>query len=122
MKDKADSNVLYHIAEALDWEKSQADVYVPSGYESEGFIHLSLAEQVPGTYKRYYTGKSNLMLLTIQISSANKAHLKFEDFTGRGEEFPHLYRPLQKSDIVSISEIPKDSEAALGFLKRVMAS
>lgn len=122
MQDNPKSDLLYHIAETCEWEKSKGGIYVPSGYQSEGFIHLSLGNQLQNTYKRYYLGKSGLLLLTVCISDANKAHLKFEDFTGRGEFFPHFYMPLQKSDIVSVSEISEKSVKALDFLNRVMAT
>jgi uncharacterized protein (DUF952 family) len=81
---------LYHLAEAAEWNAAQ-QVYEPSGFATEGFIHLSSADQVGPTFGRYYSGRTDLVRLSIDESHELVApHLVWESLVG-GELFPHLY-------------------------------
>jgi uncharacterized protein (DUF952 family) len=98
--------MLFHIATQHDWDTHATnDVYIPQGFASEGFIHLSTEQQVPGVLQRYYQGRTDLLLLTIDETKI-KGLLKYEPSTG-GELYPHLYGALNKSAIVKIETIEK---------------
>lgn len=117
------SRLFYHIARLEEWQASEQGVYIPTGFESEGFIHLSFATQLAKTYNRYYEGQTGLALLTIRLNTVSFGNLKVEDLTGRGEVFPHLYAPLTKAEVTAVQQIPSEGGAAAAeFFSRVMAS
>jgi len=87
---------LFHIITAEAWAEAEAlGTYAPPSLSSEGFIHLSTAEQVPGTLARFYAGVPDLLLLSVEVSDA-----VFEE-VGHGT-FPHLYRPLATTEVVAV--------------------
>ena len=91
---------IHHLASAEDWARRTAEHYEPAGLADEGFIHLCTADQLSGVVERYYQGRSDLTLLTVDTSAVD-AELIWEDLTGRGEAFPHVYGPLNLSSVVS---------------------
>ena len=68
----------------------------------DGFIHFSSEEQVKETLKKYYLNQKNLMLL--KVDTLKLDHLIWEQ-TSDGNMFPHLYSPLELSNIIEESEI-----------------
>jgi uncharacterized protein (DUF952 family) len=68
----------------------------------DGFIHFSGEEQVEGTLKKYYSNKKNLILLKVETLKLD--HLIWEQASD-GNMFPHLYSPLDLSNIVEEFEI-----------------
>lgn len=97
-------SLIYHIVPAADWAQ-QADqpTYEAGSLQTEGFIHLSQQEQVAGTLRRYYTNVPDLLLLHVDTDKLMH-ELKYEVATN-GEQFPHLYGPLNKEAIVAIEPI-----------------
>lgn len=71
---------------------------------ADGFIHLSDGSQVAETAKRHFSGQKNLMLLALQAGKLG-ASLKWEP-SRNGALFPHLYRPLQREDLVWAKALP----------------
>lgn len=97
---------LCHLVAEAVWRKAQqAGVYRPITLQTEGFIHCSLPEQVDAVASRYYAGCSDLLLVTID-SDAARAPLVFEDTTGSGEQFPHLYGPLNLDAVIRVHSYP----------------
>ncbi len=78
---------------------------------ADGFIHLSTADQAPGTTARHFAGESGLWLLAIESDSVDTA-LKWEP-SRNGGLFPHLYATLRLSDIVWAKPLP---DAPVGHL------
>ena len=68
----------------------------------DGFIHFSGEEQVEGTLKKYYSNEKNLILLKVETLKLD--HLIWEQASD-GNMFPHLYSPLDLSNIVEEFEI-----------------
>ncbi len=64
---------------------------------TDGYIHISTAEQVQGTLDKHFAGEGDLWLLALD-SAALDADLKWEPSRG-GALFPHLYRDLKSSDV-----------------------
>lgn len=86
--------LLYHIVEPDYWQTFlDKDHYVPAGYEAEGFIHLSLKEQIDGTLAKFYPEATELMILIIPEKPVRQ-HLKYEPGGSAGELFPHIYAPI----------------------------
>jgi uncharacterized protein (DUF952 family) len=92
---------LLHIAEADAWAAgAAAGLYAPESLASEGFVHCSTPEQVVATGRRYYAGRTGLLLLSIDSSRA-AVPLKWEPGP-TGELFPHLYGSIPTAAVVSV--------------------
>ncbi|MDP5171571.1 MAG: DUF952 domain-containing protein [Bacteroidia bacterium] len=86
--------ILYHLVEPKYWEKFlNSDFYTPPTYAQEGFIHLSLREQLDGTLARHYPEAKELVVLLIS-ERVVMDHLKYEPGGPNGELFPHYYGEL----------------------------
>ncbi len=82
---------LVHLASPNAWEEAQAaGVYCPPSLDTEGFIHLSRPDQVPGVAQQFYAGRK-LVALWIRAAAIGEA-LRWEEV--EGDLFPHLYGPL----------------------------
>jgi uncharacterized protein (DUF952 family) len=82
----------FHIATRAAWAQAQAaGEYRPASLQSEGFIHLSLPEQVVATANRFFRGQRDLVLLQIEVGLL-RAPIRME--MADGQQFPHLYGPL----------------------------
>jgi uncharacterized protein (DUF952 family) len=68
----------------------------------DGFIHFSGEEQVEGTLKKYYLNQKDLILLKVETLKLD--HLIWEQASD-GNMFPHLYSPLDISNVVDEIEI-----------------
>jgi uncharacterized protein (DUF952 family) len=86
--------MIYHIALPPCWQAAIADgVYTPPGFAADGFIHCCTAEQIAGVIDRYFRGEANLLVLSID-PQAVAAEIRWEDLTGSGVAYPHIYGPL----------------------------
>lgn len=82
---------LYRLARSADWHAAVTEGFY-RGVDhdaADGFIHMSTADQVPGTAKRFYHGLDDVILLTLDRDSLD-AEIKMEA-SSHGELFPHLY-------------------------------
>jgi len=93
---------IYHVTTRAEWERAQAQgFYEAASLASEGFIHASADErQVQGVLQRYFAGQSDLVQLTIDPSKLVH-ELKWELAPSVGEEFPHIYGPLNVDAVVA---------------------
>ena len=73
----------------------------------DGFIHFSGEEQVKKTLKKYYSNQKELVLLKVDALKLND--LIWEQASD-GSMFPHLYSPLDFSNVVDEFEINLDEE------------
>jgi uncharacterized protein (DUF952 family) len=97
--------MIYHVIAASDWQKAQQQgFYEAPSLTAEGFIHCSKKEQVAGVLERYYSGKSDLLLLHIDETRLT-APLKYELSPSVNEEFPHIFGALNTDAVVEIEKI-----------------
>lgn len=101
--------MLYHLAARAEWESAlAAGSYRRStldrSLEEEGYIHCSFAAQVQGVADRYYRGRPDIVLLTIDPARLT-APTQVEDL-GSGEAYPHVYGPLDVDAVVRVDEVP----------------
>jgi phosphoglycolate phosphatase len=92
---------IFHLAERAVWDGA-ADTYAPPTLATEGFIHCSSAAQVEATANRYYAGRRDLLLLTIdpvQIPSAIRWEPPVDPT--RHSRFPHVYGPIPRRAITT---------------------
>jgi uncharacterized protein (DUF952 family) len=106
--------ILYHITSEKEWLAAQVlGEYFPADYAKDGFIHCSKREQVLKTAKRFYAGKTGLVLLKID-SDKLSARVEVENLDGGEELFPHIYGPLATSAVVNCASLFENSDQ--GFL------
>ena len=97
--------LIFHIADAGDWEQARAQgEYRVASLDSEGFIHLSTAQQVVPVANRFYTEIAGLVLLVVD-SQRLSADLRYEPpvpAENTDALFPHLYGPLNLDAVVDV--------------------
>ncbi|MCV6595162.1 MAG: DUF952 domain-containing protein [Silicimonas sp.] len=71
---------------------------------ADGYVHFSTAEQVEETVAKHFAGAGDLKLLVLEAEALGEA-LKWEVSRG-GALFPHLYRELRESDVMSVHDLP----------------
>ena len=88
--------LIFKIVPRPEWEAA-GDIYAGSANDrADGFLHFSMAPQLPTTLRLYYAGQRDLLLISVD-SDTVAADLKFEPAPSRGEDFPHLFAPLLRS-------------------------
>ena len=68
----------------------------------DGFIHFSGEDQVKSTLKKFYLNQKGLILL--KVDTLKLDHLLWEQASD-GNMFPHLYSPLDMTNVVDEIEI-----------------
>lgn len=76
--------------------------------EMEGFLHMSTPAQVVESAARHYRGVPDLVLLCIEVDRLT-APLRYEFASARGEEFPHLYGPLNLDAVTAVVDLVEDA-------------
>lgn len=96
----------YKILRSPEWEAFAAKGHFAGSPVdlTDGYIHLSTAEQVQETAMRHFAGEEELVLLTLDKTRLTPA-LKWEPSRG-GELFPHLYRELAIEDVIFYQDLP----------------
>ncbi|HEY6560187.1 MAG TPA: DUF952 domain-containing protein [Polyangiaceae bacterium] len=102
---------VYKICPRAAWhEAEQEGAYRGSADDRrDGFIHLSTASQVPGTAAKYFQGRTDLLLVAVDVSALS-ASLRYEPARG-GELFPHLYADLAVTAVRWVKDLPWDGDA-----------
>jgi uncharacterized protein (DUF952 family) len=97
---------LYKIMSEQEWETAQAQgIYEGSEVDrKDGFIHLSAAHQVRTTAQKHFSGRTDLLLVSVLEKNLGK-NLKWEASRG-GDLFPHIYGPLQPDAISEVVPLP----------------
>ncbi|MFK7819518.1 MAG: sulfurtransferase, partial [Planctomycetaceae bacterium] len=98
--DSMNDDLIYKICPTELWgEAQEAGVFTGAPIDlRDGYIHFSTAGQLAETAGKHFADQHNLLLLTIAAHSLGD-DLKWEPSRG-GALFPHLYAPLQLSDVV----------------------
>jgi uncharacterized protein (DUF952 family) len=106
---------ILHITTADDWEAAEdaGELTTPS-LEEEGFIHCSTAEQVEETANRIFEGSGDLLLLEVE-TDALTSELKWERATDVGDDFPHIYGPLNVDAVVGTIDLPMEAGGSYSF-------
>ena len=102
----ADETIL-HITTDADWGTAQADgELVTPSLDEEGFIHCSTFAQLEATANRIFRGSGDLLLLEVDVEQLT-APLKWERATDVGDEFPHIYGPLNLDAVIGTQPLPQ---------------
>ena len=70
---------------------------------ADGYVHFSTADQAEENVAKHFAGETGLKLLKVD-ADALEAYLKWEPSRG-GALFPHLYRALRASDVLSAHDL-----------------
>lgn len=104
-----DAPKIYHLALAGEWDPSVGEYRgstVGRTLAEEGFVHCSTAEQVQDTADRFYAGRSDVVLLTIDPRLV-AAEIRLE------AGFPHLYGPVPTAAVVAAAPVPLGPDGRL---------
>ena len=98
--------VLYKIMSRQDWEAAQANgLYEGSEVDRrDGFIHLSASHQVRATAQKHFSGKTDLLLISVGEEALGQS-LKWEVSRG-GDLFPHIHGALPLSAVNEVNPLP----------------
>lgn len=77
--------------------------------EKEGSVHLCTRNQVVGVLERSFEAYERVWILKCPLGRVVR-DLRWEP-AGEVEEFPHLFRPLERADVDSWGNIVKDTES-----------
>ncbi|MEU4773263.1 DUF952 domain-containing protein [Micromonospora sp. NPDC023644] len=104
--------MIYKLLTTVEWDDALAAGHFDGTAmdRQSGFIHLSGADQVVGTARRYFAGATGLTLLTVDPDRLGDA-LRWEP-SRDGALFPHLYGPLPVPAVVAADALPADLPAA----------
>jgi uncharacterized protein (DUF952 family) len=98
--------MIYHVSTTSDWQKAQSNGYFEvESLQKEGFIHMSLHDQVAGVLSRYYTNCPEKLLLLHVDESKLTAPLQYDFSESMQQEFPHIYGKLNLDAVVKVEEI-----------------
>ena len=112
--------MLFHITTRIAWDHAQAArEYRAPSLASEGFIHLSTDEQWRHTLYRFYRTERDLVILQIDPARLG-SELRFEP--ADGEQFPHLYGPLEVGAVTRVRDAPCVLAQPPGFTDRLVAA
>ncbi len=100
--------LIYKILPASLWDEAvRSGVFKGAGIDlADGYIHFSTADQMRETAAKHFAGQADLVLFAVDGDTLGPA-LKFELSRG-GDLFPHLYAPLDVSDISWVKPLPLD--------------
>ena len=95
---------VYKICTKPEWQKIKSKGQLMGSKKDleDGYIHFSGGDQVAGTLKRFYQNQKDLILL--KVDTLKLDHLVWEQASD-GIMFPHLYTPLDISNVVDEFDI-----------------
>ena len=99
---EAGSGVILHITTMTDWEQAvRVGEFCPDSLAADGFIHCSTAEQMAATANRHYPGRTDMVLLVVDEGLV-ESEIVWEDTSGKGEDYPHIYGALNPAAVVAV--------------------
>jgi uncharacterized protein (DUF952 family) len=95
---------VYKICTKAEWQaiKNKGQLTGSKKDLEDGYIHFSGDDQVAGTLKKFYQNQKDLILL--KVDTLKLDHLVWEQASG-GTMFPHLYSPLDISNVIDEYDI-----------------
>jgi uncharacterized protein (DUF952 family) len=75
--------------------------------ETDGFVHLSAADQVHETARRHFASQTSLVLIALESERLNEGTLRWEPSRG-GALFPHVYGDVPLGAVLSVHALVGD--------------
>ena len=90
----------YKILTSDQWSQFQADgVFHGAPVDlTDGYIHMSAADQVAGTLDKHFSGQTALVIAEVDLAVLGDS-IKWEASRG-GALFPHIYGPLPMAAVM----------------------
>lgn len=82
-------------------------IYIGDTFSEQGFIHCCLPNQVDAVIKKWFPGRDDIKLLSIDTEKLS-ANLVLENLEGGEELFPHIYGPLNMDAVVETMTVKKE--------------
>jgi uncharacterized protein (DUF952 family) len=113
LKNRYVPRVLFHIAEASDWQAAQVrgDYRVSTRGRTladEGFVHAARRGQVLGVAEAFYADAGPLLLLS--IDPARLSSPVRDDEVAPGMVFPHIYGPIDLDAVVAVAPLDRGAD------------
>ncbi|MEP6819950.1 MAG: DUF952 domain-containing protein [bacterium] len=100
--------IIFHIARRNAWasreDQSGVGFYRPEMLPVDGFVHCSTHDQVIKVADARFRGQAGLVLLCIDTDKV-KAPIRYENFEGGQELFPHIYGEINYEAVVQVAEL-----------------
>lgn len=93
-----DHTPILHLTTEDAWESAGA-LFVPPDLDAEGFVHCSAPHQIAAVADARFEGRTDLVALTIDPTQLS-APIVWEDLADEGDEFPHVYGPIERSAVI----------------------
>lgn len=94
--------IIYHITTDAAWNLArEVGQYTVPSLKEEGFIHCSQESQLADVKQRYYAGRNDLLLLSIDTDKLT-SQVIFEWSPSVQDTFPHVYGPIDFESVVEI--------------------
>ncbi len=77
--------------------------------ENDGFIHCSDIDQVIEVADNLFDGEKDLVILCIDEERVDP-ELVYEDCYDSGEEYPHIYGPIDTDAILEVYKFERNEE------------
>ncbi|WP_297515995.1 DUF952 domain-containing protein [uncultured Caulobacter sp.] len=102
--------LIYKILSRAEWDAAKAAGQFDGSAvdRADGFIHFSAADQAQETAAKWFQGQADLVLLGVEAEALGSS-LKWEASRG-GALFPHLYRPLRVSEVLTEAALVLDAD------------
>lgn len=78
---------------------------------ADGFIHLSTAEQLPGTLDKHFAGHADVHIAAVDLAALGDA-VKWEPSRG-GDLFPHVYADLPLGAVMAHAPLEREENGVL---------
>jgi len=102
--------MIIHITYKESWARAkEKGVYTTKTLQEEGFIHCSREHQVIKVANYMFKGMSGLVLLFIDEDKVH-SEVRYEGLNGNGEEYPHIYGPLNLDAVQYICDFIPDEK------------
>ncbi|MCV7290067.1 DUF952 domain-containing protein [Mycolicibacterium wolinskyi] len=96
--------VLVHLCSADEWQAArESGAHRPDSLTTQGFVHLSAPEQVHLPANRLYAGRTDLLMLQIDLAKLSDP-VRWEPGVPTDPDamlFPHLYGPLPVAAVMT---------------------
>lgn len=108
---------IYHIIKPEWWSNFEnKDHYVSETLEQEGFIHCSTEAQLLPTCNRHFNGINELIILKLDTNKLT-SKLIYELAPSVGQEFPHIYGPINLDAVVEQNKLVRNSDLSFEMTK-----
>jgi len=110
MVETSESELIYHIALAVDWARARELGSYTGGVScrADGFIHFSTREQVAVTLAQFFQGRDVLVLLAAKVADLRDC-LRWEEAPSGGI-YPHYHGILGVAQLQLLGPIMLGSD------------